>query len=925
MKNHAVSIAKQRRISFILLTIIAVLSLITSSIIAIYALHLYDTEKIFGKRMDINHRLSQSAERQTVVLYGIIQEAINRLESNPLTSFLDNKRLDQIKHVAVLAAPGSSGLYNLMAKLKDIAEDGIELSFKLLLAMMLFLLLLNIITYILTIYLPDRNLNKELNLIAKKLQQLETGEFIDKKGVATKETALLVENADRVIRKTLNITRMYQTLSAVNEAIIRIKNESKLFNDICNIFVNQGKFKLACIGLFNTSGNITKTYCYGDKNSVKCAEKILKKDPYNSPIIRSMQKKQIFINNNTSLNENMPLRKNEMLKRGYNSSASVPIIKKGKLAGTLNIYSDKIGFFAKENYRLLNEISKDISSALDKQEDKKWVQIYSTLLNQSSEYVAIMDKNFNFVYVNDAAINSSGYSRGELIGKHRSIFSSGLNGEQAAKRFYNTLSQGKLLNDLITYRTKTGTLIYGDTTVIPVTSNDGVKYFISTVRDITDEKKLQKSMNKLLFFDPVTNLPNKSQFEEEMAAYITMNAEDGLSALIIIDPKEFALINNGFGYEVGDMLLRQMGIAISDTVYDKDITAKLQENRFAVFIKTINSKENIIVILNKIEKALSRPFHINSHDISIAISMGIASYPDDGRQPQELISKANIALIDAKSQGKSYCFFSKRFEDEVTKALMLKESLKNALQKREFVLYYQPYINIKTGAVAGAEALIRWKKEGKIIPPDSFISVLEKSNMIKDVEEWIMEMASSDIKMINNNRSAAISVSINISAASFKGGNLTDQILYHTNNCNIDPSIFHIEITERMFMKDRNHAKTVLSSLRKAGIQIAVDDFGTGYSSLSYIESLPVDILKIDISFIRKMMKDKRALTIVKTIISLAGSLKLETIAEGVETEDQAKILAELGCDYIQGFLYAKPMPTDQFEIFLKQWQSRLG
>lgn len=723
--------------------------------------------------------------------------------------------------------------------------------------------------------------------------------------------------------KIESVSLLYATLSEINQIIVRAKNETFLLSDICNKIVEKGLFKDAWMGFFDENKILRYTFSYSKSNYVDYIKTVLNGPQAEyGPSITAFLKSKIVINNNTQINPLVATWRNELLRRGYLSSASVPIIKKGKTVGSLNIYSGKTGIFNKETYRLLAEIKIDINYALDKIEDEKWLAMTSSALNSGFDFMIIMDKYFSFIYINENTYKIFGYSDDELKGKHFStLFFGGTGKNGFAKKFKDTILSDKVLTDIFIYRTKDKRTVYGHTSITPFKVGKSTEYYIAVGKDITRELVAEETMDKLIHFDILTGLPNRKFLKEKMESFLKElnDNSDKISALAVINPINFSLINQTEGFEAGNRIMAEIAKRIKERIKDYDVPAKLEADKFSVFLKDLRYEEDALVVAGNILKYLSEGYMIDNKRINLSFNAGIAFYPKDSKEPQDILNKAEAALSNAKINGEnSIGFFKKEFEEYARQKVDLRNSLRDAIEKKEFILHYQPYFDANTGLIKGAEALLRWKRNNKIIPPMDFIVFLEQNGMIAEVENWIIDEVVSKIKLWINKGLNVVPVSVNISPVNFKGKYLKENIIKTLRKHDVEPKFLTVEIVERTFIEDFEYSNALLNDLKESGIQLSIDDFGTGYSSLSYLADLPFDNLKIDISFIRRMLIDKHSRYIVETILYLSKKLNMKSIAEGVETEDQLKFLRDSGCDYIQGFLLSKPLEDDAFEKFLQ-------
>ena len=742
---------------------------------------------------------------------------------------------------------------------------------------------------------------------------------------------------DGLFRSFKSLQTMYATLSEVNQIIVRAKDESILFSDICKRIINRGLFVDSFIVLFDSDLNIISSFYNEKSDYLKFLEGHLSTDEAKKgPLITSFTKSKIIINNDTLKNPYVEPWKEELVKRGYLSSAAVPVVKKGKTIGVLSLYANEREFFKRETYNLLKEMMTDINYALDKIEDEKWHFMIRTALNSGSDFAIILDKYFKILFVNESAYKIFGYTADELISEHYSkIFEGGSGKESMAKRFLAAIISGEILTDIFAYKTKTGRDIYCYTTITPffaagnfsngVTGGaaDAIEYYITTGKDITDEIKAEETIERLINFDPLTGFPNKKLLKEKIdefikdAAYMSNFPH---CAFAILNPVNFSLINHTYGFDTGSNILKEAGERIKKIIKNFDILARWEADKFAVFLKRLKFDEDALHIINRILADINEPYNIpdGKKKINISFNAGISVYSKDAGTAQAMFDQAESALLNAKSKGENaVSFFKKEFEESARKKVELKNGLSEAFEKNQFVLYYQPYFDVKTGSIKGAEALLRWRKDGMLVPPMEFIPFMEQSGIITKVENWILEDVSLNIKKWSDEGLKVVPISVNISPTSFADPNLKDNMHAALNKNGVNPNLFNLEIVERTFINNLDYSSKLLGSLKEKGFGLSIDDFGTGYSSLSYLADLPFDILKIDISFVRKMLVDKHSRYIVETIIYLSKKLNMKSIAEGVETDEQFNLLKELGCDCIQGFLLSKPLEVEKFKTML--------
>lgn len=632
----------------------------------------------------------------------------------------------------------------------------------------------------------------------------------------------------------------------------------------------------------------------------------------NDQIALAYQTGNIVINPDSSKIESEKRLKEEMIKRAFFSSASIPIKKNNKIVAVLNIYASDPYYFEEENRTILEELQKDISFALEKIESIKYSQILEAAIKKSNDWVIITDRNGTIEYVNDFVTKLTGYSKEELLGKKTNIFRSGYHDKHYYRKLWQTILSGKEFEAIFINRKKNGELFYIEEKIIPVTLKNNEMKFISIGSDITKERKLKEENEKLRFYDILTDIYNFYGFSIQVDDYILKNPES-LGALIVIDIVNFSYINKTYTIEVGNKILQKIAKILKENFKKEDILGRIGGDEFGIFIKNLQSKEEFFAIANRIKLIMEEKsfFTIDQKKIKLYLNCGVAFYPDDGSNFKELLQNASIALKEAKKEGlNTIKLYDKKMETKILSLAVAEDLIQKAIKGNLFIFHYQPYYTAKTKEIAGFEALVRIKDGKKIHYPNEFIDLLENSIYLDDFRAWALQEVSQKIKQWNR------PISVNISAKSFNNPELPKEIRRYTKDI---PQPLTIEITERLYMEQPDKSKRVIEKLKRyKKIKISIDDFGTGYSSLSYLKDIRADILKIDISFVKAMTKDKGAKAIVEAIITLAKNLEMETVAEGVENEIEYEMLKNMGTDYIQGYYFAKPLPEDEVEHLLR-------
>ncbi|MCW9032032.1 MAG: EAL domain-containing protein, partial [Gammaproteobacteria bacterium] len=439
--------------------------------------------------------------------------------------------------------------------------------------------------------------------------------------------------------------------------------------------------------------------------------------------------------------------------------------------------------------------------------------------------------------------------------------------------------------------------------------------------DITQQKDHDNQIFNMAFYDPLTNLPNRRLFEKNLESMIAKAKEtNDVFAIMFLDLDRFKNINDSFGHKLGDKVLIEVTQLVINHCRDNCLVSRFGGDEFVLICSEIENSEQAIKFATNIIKSIEQPMYIDDVSIYISASVGVAFYPDDGADMSILVRNADTAMYKSKKDvSNKVLFYNTEFGDEASHFLSTEHSIHKALDAQEFIPYYQPKIDMSSGKVIGAEALARWvNDEQGIIMPDKFIGVAEETSQIVDIGKQITERVLTDINLWKS-IGCEIPVSINVSVRQFANSSYFSELIALLKSQNINPAMLEIEITEQVFLGDLVMAKHRLNEFRSAGFKIALDDFGTGYSSMSYLQELPIDILKIDKSFIDNLAHDKKSLAIMKAISSLSRDLHYEMIAEGVENEEQKNILLGLDCIDAQGYHFYKPMPQDEFTELLKK------
>ena len=444
-------------------------------------------------------------------------------------------------------------------------------------------------------------------------------------------------------------------------------------------------------------------------------------------------------------------------------------------------------------------------------------------------------------------------------------------------------------------------------------------FLCHAIQHAIQRKQAEAKLAHIATHDRLTGLANRYLLYEHLEHAISLAKRSGSQfAVLFVDIDKFKLVNDSLGHEVGDMLLSQVAQKLLSCVRETDIVARLGNDEFAILLENSGNSRNIALIAEKIQKTMLPAFNIQEHELFITASIGIASFPECGITPSQLVKSAETALHKAKEIGRNHFhFFTNELNRQARLKLELEKNLRRALINGEFDIHLQPQVISKTDEIAGAEALLRWNhpKYG-FISPAVFIPLLEDLGLLVGVESWVINQVCQLAKKLTD-KYGQLRFCVNISGAHFKTGNLKENIYLALQASSLEATNLEVELTEDIMIEHVEHNSHLLLELKEIGITVALDDFGKGYSSLSYLKNFPADVLKIDKAFIQHLAKDKRDSAIVESLVDLSHKLGIKVVAEGVEEKQQLNHLKKIGCDLIQGFYYAKPMPKSEFETFV--------
>ena len=717
--------------------------------------------------------------------------------------------------------------------------------------------------------------------------------------LASSNRALSAEIVERKLAQTYaaQVNRLYGLLSQTNGAIIHATDCATLFQRICHIAVEQGGYPLAAIALNDGAPGSWSALAQRDaliqvpdcERAADCA----------SSEGACAQARAC----------------------GFASHVQFPL-KCGQLViGSFCLFSYEDDFFDSAQLRLLAEMTNDVSFAVEnikheqlRMQGEEKLRKLSRAVEQSANAVIITDRDGVIEYVNPWFTKITGYSAAEVVGLTPSIFKSGATLPETYKRLWDTLLSGKEWHGELYNTKKNGDLYWCLEAISPLKNEAGeVTHFVAITEDISERKQSEQTIRHLAFHDALTGLPNRRLFRDRLEQAIAAGQRNKTRfALMLLDLDHFKTVNDTLGHDAGDELLIVVATRLGERIRATDTLARMGGDEFALLACDISHPDDAARLAGLLQQALSQPIVIQGRELYLSTSVGITMFPDDTQDVEALVKHADIALYRAKDMGRdNFQFFTADMNRKIVERMNLVNNMRVAIERQQFVLHYQPQVDMASGAIHSVEALIRWHHpEMGVVAPGQFIALAEETGMITPIGEWVLRTACAQARSWQL-AGMPLRVAVNLSGRQFLQGDLAAKIAAILDECGLDASLLEVEITESMLMQDTAQTNAALTALHRLGLKISIDDFGTGYSSLSYLKRMPIDILKIDQSFVRDIHTDPDDRSIVTAVIALAHSLHLQVVAEGVETPEQLAFLRSQDCDTVQGYLFSRPVPAE--------------
>lgn len=733
------------------------------------------------------------------------------------------------------------------------------------------------------------------------------------------------------------LNRELRAISDCNQTLVRADAEQTLLDDICRIICDNAGYRMAWVAYTDTVNNklLPVAHAGAELGYISEALRIWEQTEYvHPPQEVAVHTGSAAGTNDYESDPNVAPWRQAALERGYRSSISLPLKNGDRVFGVLAIYSSEPNAFTPEERRMLGELSDDLAFGIvtlrtraEHARAEEQIHVAATAF-EAQEGIMITDADQVILRVNRAFTDITGYSQSEAVGATPRLLASGHQDTAFYRSMWNRIQavgswQGEIWN-----RRKNGELFPEWLNITAVkNARDEVTHYVGTMIDITERKEAERQIEHLAFYDLLTGLPNRRLFIDRLQQAMAGSARSQrMGALLFIDLDNFKIVNDTCGHDVGDRLLVEVAQRLNACVRDGDTISRLGGDEFIAMLEDLseNAQEAAAqarIVAHKILAALSQSYVIAGRAHHSTPSIGATLFTGIQQSAEELLKQADIAMYQAKSAGRNtLSFFDPEMQAAVAARASLEADLRQGIEKHQLMLHYQPQVNAGN-TVIGAEALVRWQHPGRgMISPAQFIPLAEETGLILPIGQWVLTEACACLaRWATTPATHSLSLAVNVSARQFRQEGFVAEVRKAIDDAGIPPNRLKLELTESVVIDDIEDTITKMGALKALGVGFSMDDFGTGYSSLSYLTRLPLDQLKIDQSFVRKLPNSPNDAVVVQSIITLANSLGINVIAEGVETEAQRLFLEQHGCPLFQGYLFSKPIPLPMFEERLQQ------
>ncbi|MDH5510339.1 MAG: PAS domain S-box protein [Nitrospinota bacterium] len=619
------------------------------------------------------------------------------------------------------------------------------------------------------------------------------------------------------------------------------------------------------------------------------------------------------------------VRDRSMAQLGLKAAFAFPVLEGKRTAAVLEFFALGMDEPDESMLEAINGLAIQLGRVTERKKINEKLQLAQKIIDSAKEGIVITDDEANIQSVNRAFTEMTGYEPHEVIGLNPRILKSGKHDREFYESMWSDLLTKGSWEGEIWNRRKDGHAFHELLSITAIKDDNGatVKY-AAIFNDITDYVSSQKEIEYQAYHDALTGLPNRLLLLDRLKQAMARAQREGdILAIIFLDLDNFKHINDSLGHITGDLMLKGTAMRLVGCLREGDTVSRFGGDEFCALVDNIQSEYEVAEICHRILEELSTPYLFENEELVCTASLGIAYFPSDANSSEDLLKKADLAMYHAKDMGKcNFQFFKSSMNEQYAKRLEIENNLRRAIVEKGMVAYYQPKVSLKSGKIMGMEALVRWKQaDGEVVASFDFIRIAEEIGLVYELDRWMMKTAMEFTALLNQQATAANlpmkNIAVNLSAKDLERPEIAEVILRTAQEAGISPANVELEITESAIIKNLDKVESILETLRSDGFNIALDDFGVGYSSMDYIRRLPINIVKIDRSFVMDLESDQDSRLVAKAIITLAHDLGMKVVAEGVETKYQLDFLRQTHCDEMQGFLFSKAVPSDEIESML--------
>ena len=724
------------------------------------------------------------------------------------------------------------------------------------------------------------------------------------------------------------LNRTHAVLSRCNHVLVHAEDEPELLEAFCRNVVNTGGYRMVWVGYLEEDAERTVrpiTYA-GYEDGYLQHVNITMTDPARSrgPVGGAIRSGRPVVSRDTDEPDFAPWRK-EAERRGYRAVIGLPLKEGKEVFGTMAIYSAEADAFDEQEIALLDELAEDLGFGITalraragraRAEAMLQVQHRAIEASRNGIMISSAEEGQPLIYVNPAFERITGYPATEVYNRSPALLHGGDRDQPRLNNIRAALREGRPGSAVLRNYRKDGSLFWNELHIAPVADDRGeVSHWVGVLNDVTEQKRYEAQLEHQANYDDLTDLPNRNLMQDRLQQALAYGDRYGRTVTVLfLDLDRFKVINDSLGHRAGDELLKVVAQRLEHCAREGDTMARLGGDEFVLVLPDVDRPEGVSLVADRLLAAVAHPIPLHGHEVRVTASIGAALYPRDGADGDTLLKNADTAMYRAKELGgDGFHFCTEDLNSRALERLTLEGELRQALERQELVVHYQPQVDLASGQIVAAEALVRWQHpERGMVSPAQFIPLAEETGLIVPIGEWVLDEAVRQCRAWREQGASELGVAVNLSARQLSDPRLDlvlQQVLEETG---LDADGLELELTESTVMSDPAETPERLQRIRDVGVRIAVDDFGTGYSSLGQLKQFPFDKLKIDRSFVRDIPDDPDAAAIARTVIAMAHVLKLRVIAEGVESRAQADYLRRHGCDEVQGFYYGRPVSAEE-------------